>query len=122
MATYQCQSDQIRLRYQSPDGAERGKLRLVRRTVCSGGISAVLEEATAEVRSALALDERDAWAHMTQGQVTLRMRRHGEAERALRRALELNPNFALAHAFLGLPLAHQGRTAKPLRALSTRCD
>ena len=45
---------------------------------------------------------------MTQGQVLLRMRRHGEAERALRRALELNPNFALAHAFLGLPLAHQG--------------
>ncbi len=59
---------------------------LVRRTVWLGGISAVLEEATAEARTALALDERDAWAHMTQGQVLLRMRRHGEAERALRRA------------------------------------
>jgi citrate lyase beta subunit len=29
MATHQCSSDQIRLRYQSPDGAERGKLRLI---------------------------------------------------------------------------------------------
>ena len=29
------------------------------------------------------------------------MRNHGEAEQAFRRALELNPNFALAHARLG---------------------
>ncbi len=36
------------------------------------------------------------------------MRRHDEAERALRRALELNPNFALAYAVLGLPLAIHG--------------
>jgi hypothetical protein len=34
MATYQCPSDQIRLRYQSPDGAERGKLRLVQNSQC----------------------------------------------------------------------------------------
>jgi tetratricopeptide (TPR) repeat protein len=89
---------------------------LVRRTVWLGGISAVLEEATTEARTALALDERDAWAHMTQGQVLLRMRRHGEAERALRRALELNPNFALAHAFLGLPLAHQGAHSEAIKS------
>jgi tetratricopeptide (TPR) repeat protein len=36
------------------------------------------------------------------------MRRFDEAVRASRRALELNPNFALAHAFLGVSLAHQG--------------
>jgi adenylate cyclase len=81
---------------------------LVRRSLWAGGIGAVLPEATAEARIAVGLDERDPWAHMTHGQVLLRMRRHREAERALRRALELNPNFALAHAFLGLPLAHQG--------------
>jgi adenylate cyclase len=40
--------------------------------------------------------------------VLWRMRRHGESERAFRRALEFNPNFALAHAFLGLPLAGAG--------------
>lgn len=36
------------------------------------------------------------------------MRRHGEAERAHRRALELNPNFALAYCLLGCALALQG--------------
>ena len=81
---------------------------LVRRSLWTGGVDTVLSEATAEAWTALGLDERDPWAHMTHGQVLLRMRRHQEAERALRRALELNPNFALAHAFLGLPLAHQG--------------
>jgi TolB-like protein/Tfp pilus assembly protein PilF len=81
---------------------------LVRRSFWAGSISTVLSEATVEARTALGLDVRDPWAHMTHGQLLLRMRRHQEAERALRRALELNPNFALAHAFLGLPLAHQG--------------
>ena len=42
---------------------------------------------------------------MAHGMVLWRMRRHGEAERAFRRALELNPNFALAHALLGMVLA-----------------
>jgi tetratricopeptide (TPR) repeat protein len=36
------------------------------------------------------------------------LRRHNEAERSFRRALEFNPNFALAHDFLGLPLAGAG--------------
>ena len=36
------------------------------------------------------------------------MRHHNEAVRAYRRALDLNPNFALAHACLGMPLAVQG--------------
>jgi adenylate cyclase len=40
--------------------------------------------------------------------VLYRQRRHGEAERAYGRALELNPNFALAYAVLGLPLAYRG--------------
>ncbi len=36
------------------------------------------------------------------------MRHQGEAERAFRRALDLNPNFALAHARLAASLATQG--------------
>jgi tetratricopeptide (TPR) repeat protein len=36
------------------------------------------------------------------------MRHHGEAEQAFRRALDFNPNFALALAFLGSPLAARG--------------
>jgi len=77
-------------------------------TAWSGDVSAVLAEATTEAQTALGLDERDPWAHLTHGVVLWRMRRHGESERAFRRALEFNPNFALAHAFLGLPLAGAG--------------
>jgi TolB-like protein len=80
---------------------------LVRRATWSGDIAAVLPEATAEVHTALGLDDRDPWAHLTNGLVLWRRRRPGEAERAFRRALELNPNFALAHAYLGATLAEQ---------------
>ena len=88
---------------------------LVRRSLWAGAVGPVLPEATAEARTALRLDERDPWAHMTYGQVLLRTRRYREAERALRRALELNPNFALAYAFLGLPLAHQGASEEAIK-------
>jgi adenylate cyclase len=81
---------------------------LVRRANWSGGLGTVLPEALSEAQRALALDDRDPWAHMTYGVVLLRMRRHSEGQREVRRALEFNPNFALAHAFLGLGLAHQG--------------
>jgi adenylate cyclase len=36
------------------------------------------------------------------------MRQHGDAQGAFRRALDLNPNFALAHARLAQPLYLQG--------------
>jgi tetratricopeptide (TPR) repeat protein len=65
-------------------------------------------EAEGEARTALATDERDPWAHLTHRLVLYRQSRHDEAERAYRRALELNPNFALAYAVLGLPLADRG--------------
>jgi len=81
---------------------------LMRRSNWSGGLGAVLPEASSEAQIALALDERDPWAHLTYGVVLTRMRRHGEAQRTIRRALDLNPNFALAYALLGLALAHEG--------------
>jgi tetratricopeptide (TPR) repeat protein len=82
---------------------------LIRRASLAGElINAVLPEARAEVRTALGLDPGDAWAHLTAGQVLWRNRRNCEAERAFRRSLELNPNFALAHALLGGALAAKG--------------
>jgi TolB-like protein/Flp pilus assembly protein TadD len=81
---------------------------ILRRTGVSQ-VAAVLPEATAEARTALHLDERDPWAHIVQGVVLFRMRRHEEAERSYRRALECNPNSALAHAALGYALAAQGK-------------
>ena len=65
-------------------------------------------EVGAEAQAALALDDRDPWAHLAQGNLLNRLRRPHEAVRALRRALELNPNFALAHALLASALVHRG--------------
>jgi TolB-like protein/class 3 adenylate cyclase len=81
---------------------------LLRRTVWSGNLRTVVPEVGTETQTALALDDRDPWAHFAQGMLQMRLRRFGEAARALRRALELNPNFALAHALLGTSLSHQG--------------
>jgi len=81
---------------------------LLRRTVWSGDLRTVVPEVSAETQTGLALDDRDPWAHFAQGMLQLRLRRFGEAVRALRRALELNPNFAVAHALLANTLANQG--------------
>ena len=81
---------------------------LLRRTVWSGDLRTVVPEVSAETQTALALDDRDPWAHFAQGMLQQRLRHPGEAARSLRRALELNPNFALAHAFLAGALALQG--------------
>src|ERR1051325_10891121 len=73
-----------------------------------GGLRALMPDINAATQTALALDCRDAWALFARSNLLTRMRRFDEAVRASRRALELNPNFALAHAFLGVSLAHQG--------------
>jgi len=81
---------------------------LMRRTLWSGDLQTVVPEISAETQTALALDDRDPWAHFAQGMLQQRLRHAGEAARSLRRALELNPSFALAHALLGDSLALQG--------------
>jgi len=75
----------------APDYAQAHSLLawvLVRRTLWSGEVRAILPEALAEARAALGSDERDPWSHFAYGIVLWRMRRHGEAERAFRRTLE----------------------------------
>jgi tetratricopeptide (TPR) repeat protein len=81
---------------------------LLRGTMWSGDLRGVASKIGAETKAALALDDRDPWAHLAQGNLFNRLRRSAEAERELRRALELNPNFALAHALLGASLAPRG--------------
>ena len=81
---------------------------LLRRTVWSGDLRTVVPEVSRETQTAFALDDRDPWAHFAQGMLQMRLRHLGEAARSLRRALELKPNFALAHALLGNSLAIQG--------------
>jgi len=81
---------------------------LLRRTMRSDDLRTVMPEITAEAQTALALDDRDPWAYMVQGQLLNRLRRFDDAGRASRRALELNPNFAPAYAMLAITLAFQG--------------
>jgi TolB-like protein/Flp pilus assembly protein TadD len=95
----------------SPDYGQAHSLlawALLRRTYWSGALMAVLPEVTTEVQTALALDDRDPWAHLAQANLLMRTQHNSESVRAFRRALELNPNFALAHAFIGTPLNIQG--------------
>jgi len=81
---------------------------LLRRTIWAGDLPELAPEISAETQTALALDDRDPWAHLAQGNLFNRLRRSAGAERELRRALELNPNFALEHALLGASLAARG--------------
>jgi TolB-like protein/class 3 adenylate cyclase len=81
---------------------------LLHRSTLSGDLRSVSGEISAEIDAALALDDRDPWAHLVQSIFHRRSRRFAEAVRSARRALELNPNFALAHAVLAMSLAYQG--------------
>jgi TolB-like protein len=58
---------------------------------------------------AIALDERDPWGHIALGYCAMMERRTEESVAALRRALNLNPNSAAAHAHLSRGLAFAGR-------------
>jgi len=83
---------------------------LMRRTQFSAHLKDVLLEASAEARTALGLDDRDPWAHLTHGIVLFRMRRHREAgERGSpEHALRLSPNDPLvgAQAPYTMAIAH----------------
>ena len=79
---------------------------LLRRSLWSGDFQTVVPEVSVETQTALALDDRDPWAYFPSAMLQARLRRRGEAARSSRQALELNPNFALAHAFLATTLAN----------------
>ena len=89
---------------------------LERGTDWSGNVRTVLLEATTAAQTALRLDERDPWAHLTHGAVLWRTKCNEESERVLCRALELNPNFALAHALLARPLAMRGAHEEAIKS------
>ena len=66
---------------------------------------------------AAALDDSDPWAHLALGHVAYTMRCTDEATEEFQRALELNPNFAAAHGYLGVALAHAGRSDEAIAHL-----
>jgi TolB-like protein/Flp pilus assembly protein TadD len=58
------------------------------------------------------LDDSDPWAHLALGYVAFMQRRMTESFAEFQRALQLNPNFAAAHGYLGWALAFDGQSDK----------
>jgi adenylate cyclase len=65
---------------------------------------------------AVALDDRNPWAHWALGIVNLYMRRHHDgAISEAQRAIGLNPNFAAGHVVLGEALSYSARADEALK-------
>jgi adenylate cyclase len=75
----------------------------------AGGLAGVLAPATEQARAAVAIDRDDPWARLALGFSHMLRREHEDAVEELRAAIDLNPNFALGHACLGLALAYGGK-------------
>ncbi|MGA9512888.1 MAG: adenylate/guanylate cyclase domain-containing protein, partial [Pseudolabrys sp.] len=67
-----------------------------------------VKQAEALAVRAAELDDSDPWAHLALGYVAIARRRTNEAVEEIQRALDLNPNFAAAHGYLGLALSVGG--------------
>jgi TolB-like protein len=63
------------------------------------------------------LDDGDPWAHLALGYVAFMQRRMSESISEFQRALQLNPNFAAAHGYLGWTLAFDGQSEEALTHL-----
>jgi tetratricopeptide (TPR) repeat protein len=67
-----------------------------------------IKEAEKAAQSAVAIDDRDAWAHTALGLVDLISKRYADAVCRLEKAIDLNPNLANAYGALGQALALAG--------------
>jgi len=74
----------------------------------------LLNEAINAAETALAIDERDTFAHYAMGRALTQSGRHDAAIGEFSRALELNPNFAMAHFGLGTALVWSGEHERAL--------
>src|SRR5512137_359844 len=84
--------------------------------VCSVMNPQVRQAAPFATRAA-ELDDSDPWAHLALGFLAFLMRRTDEAAEEFQRALDLNPNFAAAHGYLGWALAFDGRAEQAIAHL-----
>ncbi len=73
-----------------------------------------LKEPAALAARAAELDDSDPWAHLALGYVAMTRRSTDEAVEQFQRALDLNPNFAAAHGYLGFALALDGRSGQAI--------
>ena len=76
-----------------------------------------LAEATAASARAIAADEKEPWGWLGRGCVGFVTRDSALSTSAMTRAVELNPNFAMAHGLLGLAQAFGGRSAEAVSSI-----
>jgi len=77
----------------------------------------LVKQAAALAARAAELDDSDPWAHLALGYLVFTTRRTDAAEEEFQRALDLNPNFAAAHGYLGSALAFAGRSEQAIANL-----
>jgi TolB-like protein/cytochrome c-type biogenesis protein CcmH/NrfG len=68
-----------------------------------------IDQAYRTAKNAIALDRKDAMAHVVLGRISLLQCKHEDSIAELEAAIELNPNFADAHHGLGFSLTVSGR-------------
>jgi tetratricopeptide (TPR) repeat protein len=73
------------------------------------GMAATVPVAERAALAAVEADREDAWAHHGLAYTYLFRRRFDDALAEFELTLELNPNFAMAHAFHGVTLCYAGR-------------
>jgi len=78
-----------------------------------------IERALADGREAAKIDEYEAFAYLTTARTRIFQGRHDEAIAATDRAIQVNPNFALAHMIRGHALWHAGKPQDAMEAIDT---
>jgi TolB-like protein/class 3 adenylate cyclase len=76
-----------------------------------------IKEATGLAERAAELDDSDPWAHLALGFVAFVRRQTHMSASEFRRAIDLNPNFAAAHGYLGWTLAFDGQSDQATKHL-----
>src|SRR6266849_6388354 len=72
------------------------------------------KQAAALAARAAELDDSDPWAHLALGYIAVTRRGTDEAVAEFQRAIDLNPNFAAAHGYLGWGLALDSRSEQAI--------
>lgn len=73
-----------------------------------------LDEALSIARTAVSLDDKDAFSHLAVARVHLARREYREALAQCRTSLDLNPSFAQAHCAMGDALSYAGRVEEAI--------